>query len=356
MKKVLIVDDDLNFLESLKDGLEMYHDPYKVITARSGKDALKILKNEKIDLLVTDIKMPDIDGITLITELLNSGRWVPTIVMSAYGTPEIWEKLKDIGISAFLDKPLDLKSLRQHILEVLKQLQKKDDISGMGLVSVLQLMELERKTGVIVINSEGRQGEIFVKDGECVDAVCGKLKGKEALICLLKLENPHISIQYVGHNRKRNIKESLAEILIEFAKIKDEEKNKKEDKIMANIEEQLQKLEEALFNESPGIKAVAVIATYDGMPLAGVAEGGEDLTVPAGYFSEAFAGIKRAYEASGWGNPNELLISGDRFNVILCGLKDGTYLQGIAFLSNTQLGLVRAIIKKYKEKIEALLP
>ncbi len=357
MKKVLIVDDDINFLKSLEDGLRMYHDPYKVITAGSGIDALKIVEDEEIDLLVTDIKMPDVDGITLISELLNSGKWVPTIVMSAYGTPEIWSKLKDIGISAFLDKPLNLKDLRERILEVLKQLQKKDNIRGMGLVSVLQLMELERKTGVIIVRNETHHGEIFIKDGACVDAVCGrKLKGREALICLLGLDNPQISIQYVGHNRKRNIKESLAEILIDFARLSDEAKLKKEVNAMASMQEELQELQETLFNESPNIKAVAVIASEDGMPLAGIAEGGEDLTVPAGYFNDAFQAIIRAYKESGWGTPLEVLVSGDKFHIILSGLKGGTYIQGVAVVANTQLGLVRAIIKKYKDKVEAILP
>ncbi len=357
-KKILIVDDDLDFLKSLEDSLKSYNDPYVLITASSGEKAVEILSREDISLLITDIKMPDIDGITLITELFNSGKWLPTIVVSAYGTPKIWEKLKDLGICSFIDKPLNINDLREKILDVLKQTRKDDDIRGMGLAAVLQLMEFESKTGVITVVENELRGVIFVKEGKCVDAICGnKLTGKDALICLLKLQNPHINIHYVGHNRKKRIKETLPEILLEFARLEDEEEqNKKEVNKMANKYEELQKLEETLLNETGSIIAVAVASTEDGMSLAGASKAEIDLTVPSGYFNDAFHGVTKAFKACNWGEPDEILISGKKFNVILTSLKNGAYYQGTTITSDTSLGLIRAILKKYKTKIESLLP
>ncbi|HDH98197.1 MAG TPA: response regulator, partial [Deltaproteobacteria bacterium] len=69
MKNVLIVDDEKVFLLSLSDGLKSYSDEFNVLIAFNGKEAVKILNSSKIDLVVTDLKMPEMDGFQLLAYL-----------------------------------------------------------------------------------------------------------------------------------------------------------------------------------------------------------------------------------------------------------------------------------------------
>ncbi len=66
-KKVLIVDDNREMLLSLKDGLERYSDSFSLTIGVNGLQAMKILKEETISLVVTDLKMPRMDGFALLT-------------------------------------------------------------------------------------------------------------------------------------------------------------------------------------------------------------------------------------------------------------------------------------------------
>ena len=108
MKKILIVDDERPFLESLQDGIATYSDQLNVICANNGQEALAVLKKEKIDLLVTDLHMPVMDGFELLAHVSKQDPYLPVIVMTAFGTPEIEEKIANMMAFHYLEKPLDL--------------------------------------------------------------------------------------------------------------------------------------------------------------------------------------------------------------------------------------------------------
>ncbi|MBU4033185.1 MAG: response regulator, partial [Proteobacteria bacterium] len=66
MKKVLVVDDDHGFLLSLQDMCRERVDTFQIVTAGNGKEALTVLSSQPIDLVVTDLKMPEMDGFELV--------------------------------------------------------------------------------------------------------------------------------------------------------------------------------------------------------------------------------------------------------------------------------------------------
>ena len=117
VKKVLIVDDEVSFLLSLKDGLSAHRETFEVLTAENGKQAVEILNNNPIDLLVTDLKLPEMDGFELLAWSSRHQPQLPVIVMSAFGTPDIEARLAGMDTLAFLDKPLDLETLEKGILK-----------------------------------------------------------------------------------------------------------------------------------------------------------------------------------------------------------------------------------------------
>lgn len=117
---VLIIDDNKELLWMLKDILS---DEYAVLTAENGEEGLEILKQESPDLIITDIMMPKIDGITLIKQLKSNKHTVhiPLVILSAKNTTD--EKIEGIesGADAYVPKPFST----QYLKSIIKQLIKK---------------------------------------------------------------------------------------------------------------------------------------------------------------------------------------------------------------------------------------
>ena len=95
-------------------------------------------------------------------------------------------------------------------------------IQGVNLASFLQMVELEAKTGVVKIISEDKIGEIFLDTGNLINAKTGKLKGKEAVLSILKWIKPLISITYQKPKIKKGIEETLMSILLESSHLSDD--------------------------------------------------------------------------------------------------------------------------------------
>ncbi|MDI6739214.1 MAG: response regulator, partial [Candidatus Edwardsbacteria bacterium] len=121
MKKVLIVDDERAFLSILSEGLKNYEQDFRIITAENGKDAVEVLKSQDIDLVVTDIKMPQMDGFELLGYLNTNHPRVPVMLMTAFGTQEMEEKGISMGARQYLEKPFDVDTLVKKILAELKR-------------------------------------------------------------------------------------------------------------------------------------------------------------------------------------------------------------------------------------------
>lgn len=108
MTRVLLVDDDLSFRRSLMIQLEL--EGYQVLEAESGKDALSILETSERkghfpDIVITDMKMPEMDGTTLVDEVKMHYPIMPIILMSAYEPPET------IDEKCFLHKPFKINEI-----------------------------------------------------------------------------------------------------------------------------------------------------------------------------------------------------------------------------------------------------
>lgn len=108
MATVLIIDDERPIRSSLRDILE--YEDYKVLDTDNGRDALDILKKEKIDLVLCDIKMNKMDGMEVLSTAKEFSD-VPFIMISGHGTIETAVEAARKGAFDFLEKPLDLNRL-----------------------------------------------------------------------------------------------------------------------------------------------------------------------------------------------------------------------------------------------------
>jgi len=228
---ILVVDDEKKVVELLKETIKKISNSYRILAAYNGKEALEVIEKEKVDLLLLDIKMPVMSGVQVLTELHNRKMWLPTMILTAYNVKEMEAEFQEFGIVDYLTKPLDLVHLKKRIEEVLKNREQKDSISGMSLAAILQVLEMEQRTGIISIKMGDKTGRIFFKEGRVVDIEAGGLSVEEALGYLLDHtnKNKEISIEYLNHRRTEKINKSLTEILLEASRLLDEDKNKQAD-------------------------------------------------------------------------------------------------------------------------------
>jgi CheY-like chemotaxis protein len=104
LRKVLVVDDDPIVGKSIDRILSSRG--YAVITASGGPEALDKLAREDYDVVYADIKMPGMDGLEVAARIKASRPWLPVVIVTGYGTDANEAKAKDIGVTAFLRKPL----------------------------------------------------------------------------------------------------------------------------------------------------------------------------------------------------------------------------------------------------------
>jgi DNA-binding NtrC family response regulator len=105
MEKILVVEDKQSMAQMLKVTLEM--EGYEVIIAGDGAEGIKKIKNNKTDIVLTDLKLPKKDGMEVLKASKQANPLAPVIVMTAYGTVETAVKAIKLGAFDFITKPLD---------------------------------------------------------------------------------------------------------------------------------------------------------------------------------------------------------------------------------------------------------
>lgn len=224
-KTVLVVDDEDLFLRTITDGFAAHSHRVNVLTAPNGKAATEILARCSIDLVVTDLKMPEMDGFELIAHMSRSCPDVPVIVMTAFGTPDVETRLEQHGVVHYLDKPLDFPALAKTVFDALAA-SASGHLVGITLPTFLQMVEADRKTCTMRVVSLGQVGLLYFKAGEPVDAEVGTLRGEPAALAIVGWEQPEIEILGGRVQRQRQIEMSLSQLLLEGLRQKDENERK----------------------------------------------------------------------------------------------------------------------------------
>ncbi len=125
MKNVLIVDDEQGLQSALCDGLSGFAVHFQVLTAGNGRRALEILTISDVDLVVTDLKMPVMDGFELLDHLQGEYPHIPVIVLTAHGSNDVEERLRSRGVFKYIEKPFNFDELTFSILGALASGKKK---------------------------------------------------------------------------------------------------------------------------------------------------------------------------------------------------------------------------------------
>ncbi|WP_426607905.1 two-component system response regulator QseF/GlrR [Pantoea anthophila] len=117
--KLLLVDDDPSLLKLL--GMRLSSEGYQVTTAASGLEALRLLQKEKIELVISDLRMDEMDGLALFGEIQKRHTGLPVIILTAHGSIPDAVSATQQGVFSFLTKPVDRDALYKAIDEALAQ-------------------------------------------------------------------------------------------------------------------------------------------------------------------------------------------------------------------------------------------
>jgi CheY-like chemotaxis protein len=223
MDKVLLVDDDYKVLRILWSRLQKYEDKFEVVLAYNGAEAIDVLQQKSISVVITDIIMPKIDGLELLAHIKKNYPEIPCFVMTAHGTSEIKDKLSKNTAHIF-NKPFLIDDLANSIIQVLEQGTPDGTLKGISVANFLQLIQMEEKTCFLEVSSSGSEkGLFYFKDGELYDAVYGDLNGEEAAFKLLAFDNASIHFKNVSDDKiVKRINVSLMNLIMESQRLKDE--------------------------------------------------------------------------------------------------------------------------------------
>ncbi len=215
MKQVLIVDDEKNLLISLRDGFSDPAGEFTIVTAENGAKATVILKSMPIDLVVTDIRMPVMDGFELLAYMSKYHPELPTIIMTAHlNTPDIEHKLKNFSVCHCIQKPFEFADLASAISSELRWAAP-GRAQGLTLPDFLQLIASEGRTCTLAVEFGGGQGAFYFKQGELIDAETGPLQGNDAVYHMAAWSHARIDITSHCAKSVKNVAGTLTELLAE---------------------------------------------------------------------------------------------------------------------------------------------
>ncbi len=125
MSKILVADDEKNIREGIATYLE--DEGYFVFTASDGEEALETIENENLDVIISDLRMPQISGEKLLKIVKEKNLGIPFIILTAHGTVDSAVDAMREGAYDFLTKPLDLERLLLIIKRSLNKKENNDD-------------------------------------------------------------------------------------------------------------------------------------------------------------------------------------------------------------------------------------
>ena len=117
--KILVVDDEKSSVEATVEVLG--REGYNLYAAMGGREALKTLDEERIDIVITDLKMPDLSGIELLTHIRDSAPDTQVIILTGYGTVDSAVKAMHAGAVSYLQKPVNIDILRQTVRNAIEK-------------------------------------------------------------------------------------------------------------------------------------------------------------------------------------------------------------------------------------------
>ena len=232
--KVLLVDDNPMVLALLRDAITPLA---RVSTAGDGPDALLKAVEESPDLLVSDFRMPGMDGRQLVEKLRSRSSTSAVSVILLATRSDISEKLfsQDHLADDFVEKPFFLREATQRIKRVidkiaLEKLAKSSSSDGvvrgslaqMNVIDLVQSLEMGRKSCRLSLSNENEKCEMYFQQGQVTHAAYGSLTGDPAVFKVLAWTGGNFQIDFEGKTNQQSTSLNTQGLLMEGLRLLDE--------------------------------------------------------------------------------------------------------------------------------------
>lgn len=191
MKTILVVDDDRGVLQISSRALLALKD-MSVVTAENGALATRVLQDQAVDLVVTDLQMPVMGGYQLLSYMSQRHPDMPAIVITSFLDLDTWGLAMSLGALRVLPKPVVPNMLQQEVRTLLQR-EPEGLVKGLGVGNLLMLMHWEGKTCTLTVHSRGRIGMLYVLNGNLIQASYRDREGEDAALDILGWERPQIT-------------------------------------------------------------------------------------------------------------------------------------------------------------------
>lgn len=191
-KVILAVDDDRLTLLVVRRTLE--GPERRVLTASNGLEAVELLRDHAVDLIVSDLEMPLMGGFQLLTHVTSRYPAVPVLVLSGVLDDEKRDKVQELGALRVLSKPPQTDSLRSAV-EALLHKAPDGRFRGMNLLTLMTLVFWEKKTCTLTVHGQnGASGMLYLQDGQLIHALTGAKEDAEAAIEILGWDRADVTM------------------------------------------------------------------------------------------------------------------------------------------------------------------
>ena len=229
--RILLLDDDEQMLELYQALLEQLPSRPEVEVCNSGARAIAMLESEPFTLLITDLRMPKMDGLQVLAIVRRKFPQLRIVVLTGVLDEEYRSRAYAQGVEMFWQKPATTEDIQlfQDCVESMldRPFQMQEGFRGVqskSLVDLIQLECLSRSSSMLNITRGGLKGKIWIQNGEIVDAATASLTGEEAFKEILSWKSGNFEILPADPGRARTIHNSYQGLLLDSAQALDESK------------------------------------------------------------------------------------------------------------------------------------
>jgi len=239
-EQLLLVDADARSLRVLEVSLRKAG--YNVAVATDGEEALRKVESSAPDLVLSDTRLPRLDGYAFVRKLKERPEWarIPVVFLTSQRSVEDKIRGLELGVEDYLTKPIFVRELLARVQLLLARREKDSmamqvkpaqstgrtrfsgSIEDMAVVDLLQTFEVSRKTGTVHLKSGTKEAQIFFREGKVLDAELGQLSGEEAIYRALTWNEATFEVTFEPVTRRDAIEVSTQGVLMEGMRRLDE--------------------------------------------------------------------------------------------------------------------------------------
>ncbi|MEY4768227.1 MAG: hypothetical protein RL637_866 [Pseudomonadota bacterium] len=216
MKKFLIVLNDAILTSVFKSWVFRSQKKDSLLFAKEGKEAIEVIRSQPVDLLITELSLPEIDGIDLMAKIYAHYPAIKIAFFLSTTQTLNQEKLKSLNSIYFINKPNSLREFI-HLVNVLEVADFQTAlIEDIQISELLELIEFQKKTCLLFIELKDRtrRGFIYFESGVLYNALAGELKGEAAVLEILGWKSIHFNFRALENRQyRRQIQQNLSSLI-----------------------------------------------------------------------------------------------------------------------------------------------